>query len=171
MPTPNASPPSEMVLMERPNLSISTKVPMMEMGIDSAIMSVFRRLPKKSRIIKAARIAPSPALRSTFRIELFMNKDWSRMMLTRMSAGSSLRMSLSSSLTSSLIATVLPPLFSRIDMLTTGLPFRRLIVWRSLFSSDTLAISRTQTGAPFLLDTMRFSISFRFSNLPSVRTK
>ena len=57
MPTASASPPSVMMLMvspSRPSTMIDVR---MDSGIETAMMSVLRQLPRKSRIITAVRHA------------------------------------------------------------------------------------------------------------------
>ena len=57
MPTARARPPRVMMLIvSRRKLRITTEV-RMESGMDTAMMSVLRQLPRKSRIINAVRQA------------------------------------------------------------------------------------------------------------------
>jgi len=61
MPTARASPPRVMMLMVSPRKpSVMTEV-RMESGIDTAMISVLRQLPRNSRIISAVRHAAMTA--------------------------------------------------------------------------------------------------------------
>jgi len=65
MPTARASPPSVMMLIVSPSrLSVMTEV-RIESGMETAMISVLRQLPRKSRIIAAVRQAAITASRIT----------------------------------------------------------------------------------------------------------
>ena len=82
IPTAKASPPSVMMFKVSPSADKPTMAPMIDKGMDTAMMSVDRQLPKKSKIIKlvkAAAISPSTA---TPLIAALTKIDWSLIALT-----------------------------------------------------------------------------------------
>src|SRR2546425_7460837 len=87
MPTASASPPSVMMLRVSPSrLSVMTEV-RIESGMDTAMMSVLRQLPRKSRIIKAVRQAAMSASRITPLTAARTKMDWSASGWTLSSGG------------------------------------------------------------------------------------
>ena len=75
MPTASARPPSVMMLIVSPS-ALSTMIELStESGIDTAMISVLRQLPRKTRIISAVRHAAITASRSTPSIEARTNSD------------------------------------------------------------------------------------------------
>ena len=88
MPTASARPPSVMMLIVSPS-ALSTMIEQrIESGIDTAMITVLRQLPRKTRIISAVRHAAISASRSTPLIEAFTNSDWSASGLISSSGGS-----------------------------------------------------------------------------------
>ncbi len=77
MPTASARPPKVMMLMVWPSkLSTMTEV-RIDSGIDTAMISVLRQLPRKSRIISAVRQAAITASRITPATAALTKIDWS----------------------------------------------------------------------------------------------
>ena len=77
MPTASASPPSVMMLMVWPSrLSVITEV-RIESGMETAMMTVLRQLPRKRRIITAVRQAAITASRITPFTAARTKMDWS----------------------------------------------------------------------------------------------
>src|SRR3982074_737605 len=75
MPTASARPPSVMMLMVSPS-ALSTMIELrIESGIDTAMITVLRQLPRKTRIISAVRQAATSASRSTPEIEACQKRD------------------------------------------------------------------------------------------------
>src|SRR6266576_657286 len=75
IPTASARPPSVMMLMVSPK-ALRTMIEVnMESGIDTAIMTVLRQLPKKTKIMKPVRHAAISASRTTPSIEARTNND------------------------------------------------------------------------------------------------
>ena len=82
MPTASASPPSVMMLIVSPS-ALSTMIELrIDSGIETAMMTVLRQLPRKTRIISAVRQAAITASRSTPSIDARTNTDWSASGLT-----------------------------------------------------------------------------------------
>jgi len=65
MPTASASPPSVMILMVWPSAASAISEVNTASGIDTAMMSVARQLPRNNRIISAVRQAAISASRAT----------------------------------------------------------------------------------------------------------
>ena len=99
MPTASARPPSVMMLIVSPS-ALSTMIDArIESGIETAMISVLRQLPRNSRIISAVRQAAIDASRSTPSIEARTKTDWSASGSISSSGGSAGRMRGSVSLT------------------------------------------------------------------------
>ena len=113
MPTASASPPSVMTLSVSPIADSATIEPSAASGMDVAMMSVERQLPRNSKIIRlvsAAAMAPS---RATPDIAARTNRDWSPSKLIWRCAGSASAISASFCLTPEMIARVdAEPLFN-----------------------------------------------------------
>ena len=75
-------------------------------GIETAMISVLRQLPRKSRIISAVRQAAMMASRTTPWIEARTNSDWSASGLISSSGGSPAAMRGSVSLTRAMMSSV-----------------------------------------------------------------
>ena len=58
MPTASASPPSVMMLIVSPSAESISSEHRIESGIETAMISVLRQLPRKIRIISARQAAP-----------------------------------------------------------------------------------------------------------------
>ena len=87
MPTASARPPSVMMLMVSPS-ALSTMIELrIESGIETAMITVLRQLPRKTRIISAVRQAAISASRSTPEIDARTNTDWSASGLISSSGG------------------------------------------------------------------------------------
>ena len=78
MPTPSASPPSDMMFRESPICCITKKVAITETGMAIATTAVARRSRRNSAITRMASRPPSQALRTTSEIAPWMNCDWSK---------------------------------------------------------------------------------------------
>ena len=65
MPTASASPPSVMMLIVWPSAASTISDVKIDSGIETAMMSVLRQLPRNSRIISAVRQAAMSASRTT----------------------------------------------------------------------------------------------------------
>ena len=77
MPTASARPPSVMMLIVSPR-ALRTMIDVrIESGIETAMISVLRQLPRKSRIISPVRPAAMTPSRTTPLIDAFTNNDWS----------------------------------------------------------------------------------------------
>ncbi len=88
MPTASARPPRVMMLMVSPRkLSVMTEV-RIDSGIETAMISVLRQLPRKSRIIRAVRHAAMIASWMTPVIAPRTKIDWSASRSTFSSGGS-----------------------------------------------------------------------------------
>ena len=75
MPTASARPPSVMMLIVSPS-ALSTMIELrIDSGIDTAMISVLRQLPRNTRIISAVRQAAISASRSTPEIDACTNTD------------------------------------------------------------------------------------------------
>ena len=75
MPTASARPPSVMMLIVSPS-ALSTMIEVrIDSGIEIAMMSVLRQLPRKTRIISAVRQAAITASRTTPSIDARTNTD------------------------------------------------------------------------------------------------
>jgi hypothetical protein len=77
MPTASASPPSVMMLIVWPSADSAISEVSTASGIEIAMISVARQLPRNSRIIIAVSAAAISASRATPRIADFTNTDWS----------------------------------------------------------------------------------------------
>ncbi len=78
MPTPSASPPSDMMFSESPICCITKKVAITETGMAIATTAVARRSRRNSAITRMASRPPSQALRTTSEMAPSMNCDWSK---------------------------------------------------------------------------------------------
>ena len=88
MPTASARPPSVMMLIVSPS-ALSTMIDVrIDSGIETAMISVLRQLPRNSRIISAVRQAAITASRTTPLIDARTNSDWSASGLISSSGGS-----------------------------------------------------------------------------------
>ena len=88
MPTASASPPRVMMLMVSPS-ALSTMIEVrIDSGIETAMISVLRQLPRKSRIISAVRQAAMIASCTTPSIAARTKTDWSASGLISSSGGS-----------------------------------------------------------------------------------
>ena len=111
MPTASARPPSVMMLIVSPSkLSTMTEV-RIDSGIETAMISVLRQLPRNSRIISAVRHAAITASRITPATAALTKIDWSASGLifscggsVCATRGSSARMSLTTSIVEALPA-------------------------------------------------------------------
>src|SRR6266480_2731580 len=75
IPTASARPPSVMMLMVSPKALRTMIEVKIESGIDTAMMTVLRQLPRKTRIMKPVRQAAISASRTTPSIEARTNND------------------------------------------------------------------------------------------------
>ncbi len=100
MPTASASPPSVITLSVWPSAASPMIEHRMASGIDVAMMSVLRQLPRKSRIMRAVRHAAIIASRTTPEIEERTKIDWSASSCMSSDAGSDGLIDASSAFTS-----------------------------------------------------------------------
>ena len=77
MPTASASPPSVMMLMVSPSRLRAMTEDRIESGMETAMMTVLRQLPRKTRIISAVRQAAMTASRITPLTAARTKMDWS----------------------------------------------------------------------------------------------
>ena len=113
MPTASASPPSVMMLSVSPIAESAMIEPSAASGIDVAMMSVERQLPRNSRIIRLVSAAAMTPSRATPEIAARTNSDWSPSKPTCRPVGSASAMSASFCLTPEMIASVeAEPFFS-----------------------------------------------------------
>ncbi len=77
MPTASARPPSVMMLMVSPSALSTSTEERMESGMETAMISVLRQLPRKMRIIRPVRAAAMTASRITPSTEARTKMDWS----------------------------------------------------------------------------------------------
>ena len=142
IPTAKAKPPKVMMLSVSPKAYRPSKAPMMDSGIDTAMMMVERQLPKNKKIIKlvsAAAIIPSMA---TALIAARTNMDWSLIGMTVSASGKDGLIALSFSSTPSTMASVeVLPFFST-DINTERLPLTWTILVCGALPSCTWATSR-----------------------------
>ena len=87
MPTASARPPSVMMLIVSPSALSAMIDDRIDSGIDTAMISVLRQLPRKIRIISAVRQAEMIASRTTPSIAARTNSDWSASGLISSSGG------------------------------------------------------------------------------------
>ncbi|MBK7703729.1 MAG: hypothetical protein IPI34_13020 [bacterium] len=87
MPTPSASPPSDITLSDTPRPYIRMKVATIEMGIATPMISVLRSSRRKTYSTSTASRPPSRALLRTSPTALAMNTDWSNRTATSMPSG------------------------------------------------------------------------------------
>ncbi len=75
LPMPSVSPPRVITLMVMPLKCMSTKVDMMEIGIDRAIMRVERAEERNMKMISTASMPPSTATAWVFSMASRMKRD------------------------------------------------------------------------------------------------
>ena len=88
MPTASASPPSVMMLSVSPSADSAAIELRMASGIDTAMITVERQLPRNSRIIRLVSTAAITASRATPLTAAFTNSDWSPIASSRTEDGS-----------------------------------------------------------------------------------
>ena len=77
IPTPRASPPSDMILSDTSNMYIGAKVAMIDTGIVRPTISVWTTLRKNTKSTSTAIVPPMIALIWTSLIEFLIKPDWS----------------------------------------------------------------------------------------------
>ena len=77
MPTPSASPPSDIILRLNPLKYIKLNVTIIDMGMESVTIKELLKFLKKTKSTKKANMPPCRAASRTPFIEFFMNEDWS----------------------------------------------------------------------------------------------
>ena len=77
MPTASARPPSVMMLMVSPSMLRAVIEDRIERGIEMAMITVLRQLPRKRRIMAAVRQAAMSASRTTPEMAPRTKTDWS----------------------------------------------------------------------------------------------
>ena len=87
MPTASARPPSVMMLIVSPSADSTMSEHRIDSGIETAMISVLRQLPRKIRIITPVRQAAMIASRTTPLIEARTKSDWSVSGVTCSSGG------------------------------------------------------------------------------------
>ena len=88
IPTASARPPSVMMLIVSPSAERTMSEVRIERGIETAMITVLRQLPRKSRIISPVRQAAMIASRTTPLIDARTKIDWSPSGRTLSSGGS-----------------------------------------------------------------------------------
>jgi hypothetical protein len=142
IPTASASPPSVMILSVSPTADSMMMAPRIDSGIETAMMTVERQLPRNSRIIRLVRQAAITPSLATPPIALRTNTDWSPTKLI-------FRLSGSCDLTS-ITFCLMPEMISRVEIapaLSTIISTDRLpSTWTMLvcggLPSRTVATSR-----------------------------
>ena len=109
IPIARISPSIVMLLIVKPMNSMKAKVAIIDVGIESVAISVVRQSRMKRRIVRLTRTAARRRWTCTSWIEFSMKRDWSRMICTSTSSGSTARISSRRCLTASTTATVLVP--------------------------------------------------------------
>ncbi len=142
IPTARARPPRVMMLMVSPRkLSVITEV-RMESGIDTAMMSVLRQLPRNSRIIRAVRHAATIASWRTPEIAPRTKMDWSASRSMWSSGGRVLATrGIAARMLSTTSRVEASPAFSTVSRVPRR-PSRRTMLVCTLKPSRTLATSR-----------------------------
>ena len=87
MPTARARPPRVMILIVSPSMLSAITELRIESGMDTAMMTVLRQLPRKTRIITAVRQAAITASRITPLTAAFTKIDWSASSWIRSAGG------------------------------------------------------------------------------------
>ncbi len=139
----SASPPSVMVFMVSP-IALSTMIELrIDSGMEIAIISVLRQLPRKSKIINAVRLAAMTPSRRTPMMEALTKIDWSNSSVIFRPFGAAARDPGSTSfliwLTISSVET--EPVFMMVSN-AAGLPFARATFCCTDQPSRTCATSR-----------------------------
>ena len=148
MPTASAKPPSVMMLSVSPKAARPISAPMIDSGIDTAMITVERQLPRNSRIIRlvsAAAMMPSTA---TPLIAARTNIDWSLIGSTDRFAGQPGLSSTSLARMPSTIASVEVAPFLSTDNSTERSPSTWTILVCGELPSCTLATSPMVTVLP-----------------------
>ena len=78
MPTPRATPPSDMMLSVMPDWYIAANVAITEMGIEAAMMAVLRPSRRKTNRTRVASRPPTKAAERTLSTLWVMKRDWSK---------------------------------------------------------------------------------------------
>ena len=142
MPTASARPPSVIRFSVSPIAARPMIDPRIDSGIDTAMITVERQLPRNSRIIalvSAAAMAPSMA---TPLMAARTNTDWSLIGLTSSASGSEGRSSASLARTPSTIASVEAAPFFSTDISTERPPSTWTMLVCGALPSCTSATSR-----------------------------
>ncbi len=146
MPTASASASSVMVFSVKPMSHMPMNVPMIDVGIASAAISVLRKLPRNSSTTSAASSAPSTRCSRTALTLVRVVSVLSRMTVSLVVPGSVRSRSFMRSRSASTTATLFSPDCLRIDSTTAGLPSSSAAVSASSSPSTTRATSLTCTG-------------------------
>ncbi len=124
---------------------MSANVEMIEIGIDTAEISVVRQLARKKKITRLASRLPSTRWCSSDEIAAWMKTDWSLLIRTRMSDGSAACSAARRALTSSAVATVFCPDCFWTTSVTDGRPFRNEALRSSSCASTASPMSLSRT--------------------------
>ncbi len=146
IPTASASASSVMMLRVKSIAHISAKVPMMEMGMASAAMSVLRALPRKRSTTSAASTAPSTRCSFTASTLVRIEPESSRTTRSLEPSGSVFSTAESLARIRSTTATVFCPDCLRIDRTTLATPSSLAAVFGSSAPSSTRATSPTRVA-------------------------
>jgi hypothetical protein len=141
-----------MLLSEKSSAFITVNVPTIDVGMASAAISVTRVLRMNRNTTNAASRPPITRWSWISSNDLRMNRDWSRIGVTLMSAGSPAWTRSSRASTRSTTATVLVPDCLRIISDTAVSPSRRVWLRTSSIESVTRATSSIFTAEPSLYD-------------------
>ncbi len=146
MPTASASASSVMMLSVKPMSHIPMNVPMIDVGIASAAISVLRKLPRNSSTTSDASSAPSTRCSRTASTLVRVVSVLSRMTDSLVLPGSIRSRSFMLSRKASTTATLFSPDCLRIESTTAGLPSSTAAVSASSSPSTTRATSLTSSG-------------------------
>ncbi len=171
IPTPSASPPSDMMFSESPICCITKKVPITETGIASATTAVAPRSRRKSPITRIASRPPCQAFATTSEIASSMNRDWSNRVASAIPAGTESPISSSRFRIPSATKTVFASPSLKIRTSTPSASFSRRITSWSRKPAWTSATSATRTRRPSFSRTITAPIRSGVSSSLSVRTR
>ena len=171
IPTPRASPPSDMMLSESPICCITKKVATTDTGIAIATTAVARRSRRNRAITRMASSPPSQAFRVTSEIAPSMNCDWSNRTASAIPSGTASSSSSSRCFTPAATCTVFASPSLKMRSSTPSAPScRRMTSW-SRKPADTAATSRSRTRRPSSFLTITAPIRSSVSSSFSVRTR
>ena len=174
IPTPKASPPSDMMLRLTSEPNIRKKVATTERGIDRLMMAVLLRSRRKRKSTMTARIPPMMAVFSTSSTACWIKVAWLKttsMPLSWSSVAFSARNSSKRSWTAALTWTVLASPSLKTETSTPSRPLMRVTRSRSRWPRKTRPTSLSLIGARSIWPTTISPISSMPWNSLRVRTR